>query len=98
MSLSSSSSGAREVKTPAGGGSGSRALGDGSEQHVGVAGAEVEQELGEPPVGTDGGEYLFVFDLTGHRSAGDAFGLEGIDEAGERAPRGAGGGGVGGGP
>ena len=60
-------------------------LGDGAEEHVGVAGAEVEEELGEAPVGADAGEDLLVLDLAGHDGAGDAFGLEGFDEAGEFA-------------
>ncbi len=60
-------------------------LGDGAEEHVGVAGAEVEEEFGEAPVGADGGEDLLVLDLSGHGGAGDAFGFEGIDEAGELA-------------
>jgi hypothetical protein len=58
---------------------------DCSQEHVGVAGAEVEEELGESPVGADAGEDLLVFDLAGHGGAGDAFGLEGFDEAGEFA-------------
>jgi hypothetical protein len=60
---------------------------DGAEEHVGVAGAEVEEELGEAPVGADAGEDLLVFDLAGHGGAGDALGLEGFDEAGEFAER-----------
>ena len=60
-------------------------LGDGAEQHVGVAGAEVEQEFGEAPVGADGGEDLLVLDLAGHDGAGDACGLEGFDELGKFA-------------
>ncbi len=51
-------------------------LGDGAEQHVGVAGAEVEEELGEAPVGADGGEDLRVLDLAGHDGAGNAFSAE----------------------
>ncbi len=43
---------------------------DGAEEHVGVAGAEVEEELGEAPVGADAGEDLLVFDLAGHGGAG----------------------------
>ena len=62
-------------------------LGDRAEQHVGVARAQVEEELGETPVGTDAGEYLRVLDLAGHDGAGDAGGLEGVDEAGELAER-----------
>ena len=62
-------------------------LGDCAEQHVGVARAQVEQKLGEPPVGTDGGEDLRVLDLAGHHGAGDALGLEGFDETGELAER-----------
>ena len=62
-------------------------FGDRAEQHVGVAGAQVEEEFGETPVGTDGGEDLGVLDLAGHDGAGDARGLEGIDEAGELAER-----------
>ena len=60
-------------------------LGDGAEEHVGVSGAEIEEEFGEAPVGADGGEDLGVFDLAGHGGAGDAFALEGFDEAGEFA-------------
>ena len=60
-------------------------FGDGSEEHVGVAGAEVEEEFGETPVGADGGEDLFVLDLSGHGGAGDAFAVEDFDEAGEFA-------------
>jgi len=44
-----------------------------------------EEELGEAPVWADGGEYLPVPDLAGHGGAGDAFGFEGVDEAGELA-------------
>ena len=62
-------------------------LGDRAEQHVGVAGAEVEEQFGEAPVGTNGGEDLRVLDLAGHHGAGDAFGLKGFDEAGEFAKR-----------
>jgi hypothetical protein len=58
-----------------------------AQEHVGVASAEVEEELGESPVGTDAGEDLLVFNLAGHDGAGDAFGLEGFDEAGELAER-----------
>jgi len=58
---------------------------DCAEEHVGVAGAEVEEKLGESPVGTDAGEDLLVFDLAGHDGSGDAFGLEGFDETGEFA-------------
>jgi hypothetical protein len=60
-------------------------FGDGAEEHVGRAGAEVEEELGETPVGADAGEDLFVLDLAGHDGAGDAFGVEGFDEAGKLA-------------
>ena len=60
-------------------------FGDCAEEHVGVAGAEVEEELGETPVGADAGEDLLVLDLAGHDGSGDAFGLEGFDEAGEFA-------------
>ena len=60
-------------------------LGDGAEEHVGVAGAKVEEELGEAPVGANAGEDLLVLDLAGHDGAGDAFGVEGFDEAGEFA-------------
>ena len=60
-------------------------LGHRAEQHVGVAGAEVEEKLGEAPVGADAGEDLLVLDLAGHDGAGDAFGLKGFDEAGEFA-------------
>ena len=88
MSFGSSSSGARRVRTPGlreqrfevvRGGDELDAfvaedLGDGAEQHVGVAGAEVEQEFGEAPVGADGGEDLRVLDLAGHDGAGDALG------------------------
>ncbi len=101
MSLSSSSLGARRVRTPGlreqrfEVGSGRDQLdafvaenfGHGAEQHVGVAGAQVEQQLRQPPVGTDAGEDLLVLDLPGHDGAGDAFGLEGFDEAGELAER-----------
>ena len=94
MSARSVSSGARAVRTPAGASMGSRNdvdemqrdafvfedLGDRAEQHVRVARAEVEQELGEAPVGADGGEDLLVLDLAGHHGAGDAFVLEGFDE------------------
>ena len=62
-------------------------LGHGAEQHVGVAGAEVEQQLRQPPVGADAGEDLLVLDLSGHDGAGDAFGLEGLDEPRELAER-----------
>ena len=60
-------------------------FGDGAEEHVGRAGAEVEEELGEAPVGADAGEDLLVLDLAGHDGSSDAFGLEGFDEAGELA-------------
>ena len=56
-----------------------------AEEHVGVAGAEVEKEFGQAPIGANAGEDLFVFDLTGHGGAGDAFGLKGFDEARELA-------------
>jgi len=60
-------------------------LGDGAEEHVGRAGAEVEEEFGEAPVGADGGEDLGVLDLAGHDGASDSGGLEDFDEAGEFA-------------
>jgi hypothetical protein len=62
-------------------------FGDGTEEHVRVAGAEIEEEFGEAPVGTDAGEDLFVLDLAGHDGAGDTFILKSFDEAGEFAER-----------
>ncbi len=59
----------------------------GSEEHVGIAGAEVEEEFGQAPVRADGGEDLFVLDLAGHGGAGDTFRFEDVDEPGELTER-----------
>jgi hypothetical protein len=55
------------------------------QKHVGVAGAEIEKEFSEAPVGADAGEDLLVLDLACHHGTGDPFGLEGLDQAGELA-------------
>ena len=41
-------------------------LGHRAQQHVGVARAQVQQQLGQPPVGPDAGENLLVLHLAGH--------------------------------
>jgi len=58
-------------------------LGDCTEEHVGVAGAQVEEEFGQAPVGADAGEDLLVLDLAGHDGVRDTFGMKGFNEAGE---------------
>src|SRR6266403_4685276 len=62
-------------------------LGDRTNERIGIAGTEREQQLGKPPVRTDAAEDLLVLYLPGHEGAGDTFSLEGIDELGEFAQR-----------
>src|SRR5580765_4839251 len=58
---------------------------DGTEQGVGVARTQREQEFRETPVGLDVREDLLVLDLSGHDGAVDAFALESFDQLGEFA-------------
>jgi len=62
-------------------------LGDRTEQHVGVACAQVEEELSETPVWAEAGEYLGVLDLAGHNGTSDLCGSEGVDKSGELSER-----------
>ena len=62
-------------------------FGDRAEEHVGVAGAEVEEELGEAPVGADGGEDLLVLTWPAMTARVTPSRLEGFDELRELAER-----------
>ena len=60
-------------------------LGHCSQQHISTAGAQVQQKLCQPPVRTNAGENLLVFNLTGHHGPGYALLPESLDQAGKFA-------------
>ena len=62
-------------------------FGDGSDERVGVAGSEREQQFRKPQVWLDAGKYLLVLHLPGHDSPVDAFEFKSFDQLGKFAQR-----------